>query len=77
MTSEGLVSKHLASIGSADALAAARSRIMVGNGKLTSKLGYAGQLIGPAQFASDGDKVLFAIIFNSNNYPYDKRSLRR
>lgn len=72
MTSEDLIARHLRSIGSAETLATVKSRVMVGNGKLTSKIGYSGQLTGPAQFASEGNKVLFALIFNSNDYPYEK-----
>lgn len=72
MTAEELVNKHLASIGSAEDLAAVKSRIMVGVGRLGSTIGYNGQIGGPAQFASEGDKVLFAMIFNANNYPYEK-----
>ncbi len=72
MTAEEVVSKHLASIGSAADLAAVKSRIMVGVGQLGSSLGYSGQIGGPAQFASEGDKVLFAMIFSANDYPYEK-----
>ena len=72
MTPERLVSSHLASIGSTAVLASVKSRVMVGNARLTSKLGYSGQVTGPVQFASDGEKVLFAMIFNSNDYPYEK-----
>src|SRR4051812_35661244 len=72
ITAEEIIEKHLASIGSPAALSAVKSRVMVGQGNLTSKLGYAGNLIGPAQIASDGDKFLLAIVFNSNDYPYEK-----
>lgn len=72
MTADKVLSGHLASIGSAADLAAVKSRVMVGSGKLNSRLGYSGQLTGPAQFASDGDKILFAMVFNSNEYPYEK-----
>lgn len=72
LTAEELVSKHLASIGKAEDLAAIKSRIMVGVGRLGSSIGYSGQISGPAQFASEGDKILFAMIFNANDYPYEK-----
>lgn len=72
ITSEEIVKNHLASIGSAEDLAAVKSRVMIGTGRLISKVGYSGQLTGPAQFASDGEKVLFAMIFNSNDYSFEK-----
>jgi hypothetical protein len=72
MTLGDLVDRHAASIGSPEAIAAAKTRILVGKASLTSKLGYNGRLVGPAQFASEGDKLLLAIIFNSNEYPYEK-----
>jgi hypothetical protein len=72
MTVDELVKRHVASIGSAQAISAAKSRIFVGRGTLTSKVGYSGRLIGPAQFVSDGDKLLLAIIFNNNEYQYEK-----
>jgi len=69
---EELVAKHIASIGSADVIAGIKSRVMVGEGKLESKLGSAFILNGTGQIASQGDKVLFAMIFNSPQYPYEK-----
>jgi hypothetical protein len=69
---EELLKRHQASIGTPEAIAAARSRVFVGRGMLTSKLGYNGRLVGPAQFASDGDKLLLAIVFNNNDYQYEK-----
>lgn len=72
ITAEELLSRHLASIGSVEDLAAVKSRIMVGVGRLGSSIGFNGQIGGPAQFASEGDKVLFAMIFNAKDYPYEK-----
>lgn len=72
MTAEEVIRKHLASIGTSEALAEVKSRVMVGTGRLTSKIGYNGQLSGPSQFASEGDKIVLAMIFNSNDYPYEK-----
>lgn len=72
MTADELIRKHQASIGTPEAIAAAKSRILVGQGALKSRIGYIGSLTGPAQFVSDGDRSLLAIIFNSNEYPYEK-----
>jgi hypothetical protein len=69
---EELLTKHAASIGTPEARAAAKSLVLVGEGTLSSKLGYSGRTSGPAQFASADDKLLLAIIFNSSNYRYEK-----
>ena len=45
---------------------------MVGQGKLESKIGSPFTLNGPAQIASQGDKILYAMILNSPMYPYEK-----
>jgi len=69
---EEIIAKHVASIGTPEAIGAAKSRILVGQARLISRVGYIGQLEGPAQFASAGDNVLLAAVFNSNEYPYEK-----
>ncbi len=73
MTAEEVVAKHLAAIGKAEDLAAAKTRVMTGLD--TARLKFAStmrEVGGPAQFASDGEKVLLAMVFNSTNYPYEK-----
>ena len=72
LTAEELLSKHVASIGTPEARAAAKSLVLIGEGTLSSKLGYSGRAGGPAQFASADNKFLLAIIFNSTNYRYEK-----
>lgn len=73
MKLEELVAKHLASIGTPEALAAVKSRVLVGNTMAHLKLTNTPiEISGPVQFASEGDKVLLAMIFNSNNYSYEK-----
>jgi hypothetical protein len=67
-----LIAKHIASIGPAGVIAGIKSRVMVGEGKLESKLGATFILNGAGQIASQGDKVLYAIIFNHPLYPYEK-----
>lgn len=72
ITPEELLAKHLASVGSAEALAAARSRIATGTVQARFRLTNAPvELSGPAELASDGKKVLLAMTFNSNNYPHE------
>lgn len=73
ITPEELLAKHLASVGSADALAAARSRIAIGTVQARFRLTNTPvELSGPAELASDGKKVLLAMTFNSTNYPHEK-----
>jgi hypothetical protein len=73
MKPEEVVARHLASIGTPEDLAAAKTRIMTGHDTARLKLtGTIREVRGPAQFASDGDKVLLAMLFNSSNYPYEK-----
>lgn len=67
-----LVTKHIAAIGSVDDIAAIKSRVIVGEGTLTSKIGSAFTLNGTAQLASKGDNILYAMIFNNTIYPYEK-----
>jgi len=71
LTADEIVSRHLASIGKPEAIAAVKSRIMTGTGTFASKI-QPGKVGGPAQFASDGDMVLLAMVFNANNYPYER-----
>lgn len=75
MKPEEVVAKHLASIGTPDALASVKSRIMVGNSKAfthSNKINTPVARTGPAQIASEGNKVLLAMIFNSTSYPFEK-----
>jgi hypothetical protein len=67
-----LVAKHLASIGRDEDIKGIKSRVMVGEGTLVSKLGAAFRLKGTAQLASEGNRVLFAMLFDSDIYPYEK-----
>jgi hypothetical protein len=67
-----LVTKHLASIGPADVLAGIKSRVMVGDAQMESKLGSTFVLNGAGQLASQGNKTLYAMILNSPQYPYEK-----
>src|SRR5690349_447015 len=75
LTAEELIKKHLASIGSAEDIAASHTRVATGSTQAKLRLtNTAVELSGPAQIASDGDKFLLAMIFQSNNYPHEKAS---
>jgi hypothetical protein len=72
LTSDEIVAKHIASIGTPEAIAAAKSRVMVGEGSLKMKLGGIGHGGGPAQIASQNNMFLLVIILSAINYPYEK-----
>jgi hypothetical protein len=72
ISAEELLAKHLASIGHDADIKGIKSRVMVGEGTLASKLGAVFTLKGTAQVASEGNKVLFAMVFDSEVYPYEK-----
>ena len=73
MTPEEVVTRHLAAIGTPEARAAAKSRVMTGenHSRLKSSIRLL-EVVGAAQIASEGNKVLLAMTYNANNYPYDK-----
>lgn len=72
LKAEDVMAKHLASIGPADALAEVKSLIAIGNCKSYSRMSSIRELKGISQLASEGDKVLLAMIFDSTIYPYEK-----
>ncbi len=77
---EELVAKHLASIGPAEALAAARNRVVTGTTQLTFRLGGHGQLNGPASLVSEGRKLYIGMMFpaleySSDQFAFDGRSV--
>ena len=72
LKAEDVVAKHLASIGPADALAAVKSIIVVGNCTSWSRQSSIRELAGITQLASEGDKVMLAMLFDSTIYPFEK-----
>jgi len=70
LSADEIISKHVASLGENKANAQS-PRVMVGTGEFSSKV-RAEKVGGPVQFASSGNKLLLALVFNANNYPYDK-----
>jgi hypothetical protein len=67
-----LITRHLASIGTAEALAAARSRTLTGTVRFTFRLGGHGELRGSAGIFSDKEKIRISMNFNSVQYPGDQ-----
>jgi hypothetical protein len=72
LKAEEVLAKHLASIGPAEALAATKSIVAIGNSKAITRTTAVKELGGVGQIASEGDKVLIAILFNSTTYPHEK-----
>jgi hypothetical protein len=68
---EQLLAKHLASIGTPEALAAAHSRVMAGTAQVIFRLGGAGLLNGKGNVVSDGRKYFIGMDFGVVNYPGD------
>jgi hypothetical protein len=71
MTPEELVAKHLASVGTAEARAAVKSRLMAGRVVLTLRSG-TGQNTGLAVLFSQGKKSVIGMSFSNPKYPHDK-----
>lgn len=69
MKPEELVAKHLASIGTPEALAAAKSRSVEGDVTMEVIVGGKGTLQGPASLISAGPRVKFRMTYNSPEYP--------
>lgn len=67
-----IIAKHLAAIGPAENLTAAKSIVAIGEAKAFSRTSAVRDISGVSQIASAGDKVLLAMVFNSVNYPYEK-----
>lgn len=72
MKPEEVVSKHLAAIGAEDARAALKTMIAVGTVDATFRGRGTSKAAGSSLFASDGDKNLMSLLFNSPEYPYER-----
>ena len=68
ITTEALIARHLDSIGSAEARAAIKSRILSGTVVSTLRVGGAGQQVGRAVLASTGNKSLIGMTFKDTKY---------
>ena len=68
---EELVAKHLASIGTPEALAAARSRTIAGTAQVIFRIGGQGLLNGKGSVVSEGRKYFIGMDFGILNYPAD------
>jgi hypothetical protein len=72
MTPEEVLAKHLESIGTANARANIKSRIILGTAIGTFRIGGSGSSQGGSVMASQGTRSLIAIIYGNKEYPYEK-----
>jgi hypothetical protein len=66
LTAEELVAKHLASIGTPEARAAVRTRVVQGNATYKLVVGGGGQIFGSTGMVSEGRKQRFLMKFQQN-----------
>jgi hypothetical protein len=71
ITPEQLIAKHRDSIGTKEALAAVKDMMVVSDARCVFT-GSAAVLNGKALILSEGDKSLWGMSFNSNDYPQEK-----
>ena len=69
LTIDGLVSRHLESIGTADARSKASTRVASGQTRFVARIGGAGNIDGSAMMVSSGAKLRFGIRLPLNDYP--------
>lgn len=72
ITSEEIIARHLDSIGSAEARAAAKTRVIAGTAVATFRGRGTGNVEGRAVFASEDTKNLFGMAFGTPNYSGEK-----
>ncbi|MEK6284883.1 MAG: hypothetical protein AABO57_04010 [Acidobacteriota bacterium] len=69
LTIEELLAHHLDAIGSAQARAFPKNRVVTGPVKLISRIGATGNIDGQAAMASSGVKLRYSLTFPSQQYP--------
>lgn len=72
ITPADLIAKHLESIGSSEARAAVKSVTIIGTSKATFFGRGGGQAEGISVLASESEKYLVAMKFNTSDYPFEK-----
>lgn len=66
---EALLAKHVDSIGSPEARAAVKSRVLAGSAEVVFRLGGQGQMVGSGNLLSSGPMARFGITFPALAYP--------
>jgi hypothetical protein len=72
LTAEQVITKHLESLGSAEARASVKSRVIQGTVLATVRIGGGGELKGGAVMASQGPMSLIGLIFGTQDYGKEK-----
>ena len=72
LTAEQVIAKHLESLGSAEARASVKSRVIQGTVLATVRIGGGGELKGGAVMASQGPMSLIGLIFGTQDYGNEK-----
>jgi hypothetical protein len=72
MKPEELVAKHLDSIGTPEARAAAKNRVAIGASQFTMRLPTGRQLSGPATVVSEGKLLRISMMFGAQDYPSEQ-----
>jgi len=72
MTAEEVVARHLTSIGTPEARAATKGRVIQGTALATVRIGGSGSSSGGAVLSSSGEMSLIGIIFGLNQYTNEK-----
>ena len=68
---EDVITKHLDAIGSSEARAAVKSRVILGTALATFRIGGTGQAPGRSVLASQGNRSLMGITFDISDYPHE------
>lgn len=69
MKIEELVARHLDALGTAEARAAAKNRVLEGQATVTFRLGHTGYLTGGSLFASEFPRLRWSMVFGHLDYP--------
>ncbi len=72
LTADEVLARHLKSVGTAEDLAAAKTRIVVGNSLFTARSPGTGQNSGLSMLFSEGSKSVIAMTFANPSYPHEK-----
>ncbi|RPJ86035.1 MAG: hypothetical protein EHM18_08285 [Acidobacteria bacterium] len=72
MRTEELLARHLASLGSAEAIAATKNRVLEGKVTAVFRVGQTGTVAGTAALVSEGPQFGLSMIFQDFNYPAEK-----
>ncbi len=72
LTAEELVASHLKSVGSAEAIAAAKTRVVTGEVNIVRLIGSAARLAGKGAMFSDSQRFIYSMRFPSPEYPSEQ-----